>query len=544
MRKVFCIFSIIAIVSLIGGPARAEEPDWAEKAGGTEFDRDFGIAVDKLAKSCGTGYELDWAKRAGGIGDNSVMGIGVDKWRNSYVTGHFSHTMTFGAGGANETELTSAGGDVNRFEINMFVAKYDRKGGLVWARMAGGIAGNYVGSIDVSVDEWGNSYVTGGVIGTVTFGAGEANETDLTSVGGNFNMFVAKYDRKGRLVWARQASRRDNHAGGGPGVGISVDGWGNSYVTGFFGKTMIFGAGEANETELTSAGVNSSMFVAKYDRKGRLVWARQAVVNGYDYVNIEDIAADCWGNSYVTGSFWGTVTFGAGEANETDLTNAGGVEDTVMFVAKYDHNGHLVWAKQAVGIVDHANDNYSIAVDRWGNSYTTGRFDGSVTFGAGEANETELTSAGISDAFVAKYDRKGRLVWTKQISGIGNNIGRDIAVDKWGNSYVTGEFANAAVTFGAGEANETELTNAGESDIFVAKYDNEGRLVWAKQGGGMGYDWGVCIAVDQRGSSYAAGRFNGTVIFGAGEANETELTSSDEYNIFVVKYKPLCRKNF
>ena len=99
----------------------------------------------------------------------------------------------------------------------------------------------------------------------------------------------------------------------------------------------------------------------------------------------------------------------------------------------------------------------------------TGFFDGSATFGAGETNTTTLSSAGIFDIFVAKYDASGDLVWAKRAGGTDFDEGLGIAVDVSGNSYVTGFFAGSA-TFGAGETNATTLTSAGSDEIFVAKY--------------------------------------------------------------------------
>jgi len=121
-------------------------------------------------------------------------------------------------------------------------------------------------------------------------------------------------------------------------------------------------------------------------------------------------------------------------------------------------------------------------MDTSGNSYVTGSFSGSspLTFGAGEANETTLISAGSTDIFVARYDGNGELVWAKQAGGITVDVGRGIAVDTSGNSYVTGFFgalfpvSDGSATFGAGEANETTLVTAGNEDIFVAKYSGEG----------------------------------------------------------------------
>ena len=80
----------------------------------------------------GQAQELDWARSAGGTGGDAGEDIVTDRRGNSYATGLFSRTARFGAGEANETELTSAGGQ------DIFVAKYARDGALLWARSAGG----------------------------------------------------------------------------------------------------------------------------------------------------------------------------------------------------------------------------------------------------------------------------------------------------------------------------------------------------------------------------------------------------------------------
>ena len=261
-----------------------------------------------------------------------------------------------------------------------------------------------------------------------------------------------------------------------------------------------------------------------------LVWARQAggTINDEGF----GIAVDRSGNSYVTGRFEATATFGPGEANETTLTSADGDD---VFVAKYDSLGDAGLGQAGRGTSDQG---LGIGVDGSGNSYVTGFFQGTATFGPGEANETTLTSADGDNVFVAKYDSTGALVWAKRAGGTGVDRGSGIAVDGSGNSYVTGRFQGTA-TFGPGEANETTLTSADEDNVFVAKYDSTGALVWAKQAvagtGGSAVDRGQGIGVDGSGNSYVTGFFNGTAIFGPGEANETTLTSAGVGDVFVAK---------
>jgi hypothetical protein len=85
-----------------------------------------------------------------------------------------------------------------------------------------------------------------------------------------------------------------------------------------------------------------------------------------------------------------------------------------------------------------------IAVDASGNSYVTGGFEGTATFGS-----TTLESSGSQDIFVAKLDNRGNWLWAKKAGGTDSDYGYGIAVDASGNSYVTGYFYSATATFGS-----------------------------------------------------------------------------------------------
>jgi hypothetical protein len=450
--------------------------------------------------------ELDWAKRVGGVQGNDVE---TDSAGNSYMTGLFEGTATFGDGEANETTLTSAG----NFEI--LVAKHDPSGALLWAKRAGGTGLDW--GFALALDGAGNSYVTGRFTGTATF-----DSTVMTTVGSD-DVFVAKYDSSGALVWARRAGGSSTDEG----RGIAVDNAGNSYVSGFFAGSATFGLGDANATTLTSAG-SLDIFVAKYDPNGELVWARRAGGSSSD--DAFEIATDSAGNSYATGRFLGTATFGPGEANETMLTSAGSND---VFIARYDSNGALIWAKRAGGAG--SDESFGIAADDAGNSYASGQFSSTATFGSGETNQTTLTSTGGFDIFVARYNPNGALVWATSAGGTGDDTSLAIATDGSGNSYLTG-FLQGTATFGGGEGSETTITAAGERDIPIAKYDSNGALVWATSAGGAGHDAGSGIVIDNAGNSHVTGFFQISATFGAGEANETTITGTAFSDDFLAKF--------
>src|SRR5437764_11653492 len=87
--------------------------------------------------------------------------------------------------------------------------------------------------------------------------------------------------------------------------------------------------------------------------------------------------------------------------------------------------------------------------------------------------------------------------WAVQAGGTFDDFSRGIAVDASGNSYVTGSFHDLAV-FG-----DVTLTSTGGYDIFVAKYDSTGKVLWANQAGGSNFDdHGLAIALDGAGNCY------------------------------------------
>ena len=300
-------------------------------------------------------------------------------------------------------------------------------------------------------------------------------------------------------LWAKNAGGSSNDYGN----SIAVDASGNSYVTGYFKGSATFGS-----TSLTN-NEGYDIFIAKLDSSGNWLWAKNAggTSNDYGY----GIAVDASGNSYVTGCFQDTdITFGS-----TTLTSSGEYD---IFIAKLDSSGDWKWATKAGGTsTDHG---FGIAVDASGNSYVAGYFKGTATFG-----DTTLTSNGDYDIFVAKLDSSGNWLWAQKAGGTGTDYGQRIATDSEGNSYVIGYFPGIA-TFG-----NTELTSSGGFDIFVAKLDSSGNWLWAKNAGGTAYDRGNGIAIDANGNSYVTGYFYSPIaVFGS-----TTLTCSGSNDIFITK---------
>ena len=358
-----------------------------------------------------------------------------------------------------------------------------------WARSGTGGAGS---AYYTTTDPSGNVYIVGNYDALhITFGS------ETLNYAGQSDAYLVKYDANGNVLWARNIGGVcDDYV-----TGIATDGNGNVFVTGFFcSATLSLGS-----VTLTGYGGSFNIFVAKYDPAGNVLWARTGTgtttCNNYSHA----VAVDNNGNVFITGMFTSaTLTF-----DSYVLVNGGTPGATTnIFLAKFDNNGNLSWAKKA----GEANDAraFSIATDPNGNAYITGWFRVAANFDA-----ITLSSTGNTDFFLTKYNPAGNVVWAKSTTCVLDDGGNSVSVDPSGNIYITGSFASPSIVFGS-----VTLTNSNppgstyHNNIFLVKYDSSGNVSWAKSAGGTsngGNDIGYAVSA-YNGGVYVSGGFDSPVM--------------------------------
>ena len=370
-----------------------------------------------VAKYDPTGAHL-WSQSFGDTLAAIGRRIAADGTGNVFVTGLFEGTIDFGGG-----PLVSAG------MPDIFVVKFNAAGAHIWSKRFGYT--QFDTGWGIGVDAAGNVFVSGAFRERVDFGGG------LLSSAGSGDIFVAKYTPAGAHIW----SQRFGDTGSDASFGLGVDGAGNVIVTGSYAGTIDFGGGP-----LVSAG-SQDMFLATYDPTGTHVWSQRFGGGGYD--EGWKVAVDWTNRLVVTGFFEGSVDFGGGA-----LVSAGGTD---ILVAKYNASGTHVWSRS---YGDTGNDEgISVAVDGAGSAFVTGGFRGTVDFGGGP-----LTSAGLLDIFLVKYDALGAHLWSRHFGDTEGDEGFGVAVDGGGAVVMTG-FFRRTVDFGGGP-----LTSPGNNEAFIAKY--------------------------------------------------------------------------
>ncbi len=360
-----------------------------------------------------------------------------------------------------------------------------------WAKSAG--SNSYDIANGLRTDAAGNTIITGWFRDSCWFGT-----TPVVSNGG-YEYFVAKYDANGNLQWVRTAGGSGNDIG----YGVDFGQNGDVYVTGTFRGTVQFGS-----ITLVSNGNNSDIFVAKYDAAGNIQWATNA--GGTLDDQGQDLSVDPNGNAYVTGYFKGTALFGA-----STLVSAG---QSDAFLAKYDQNGNLKWARKGSG--SNYDNGYGVAATATG-AVITGYFRTAATFGT-----HSLTSAGNEDAYLVRYDTLGNVIWATADGGSQREQGNRVRMDNNDNIYVCGNYEGTA-QFGSVTLNATGTW----SNAYVAKYNGSGTVQWAKGFGGYNATIGGGVGVTGTGTLYLTGYFKDTITV---ESNT--LVSNGDWDIYVGKY--------
>jgi hypothetical protein len=290
---------------------------------------------------------------------------------------------------------------------------------------------------------------------------------------------------------------------------LQVDKDGSVIITGHFDGTVDFDPGP-DTVNLTSAGViGSDIFLAKYDSNGIFLWAHPF---GNNFFNDDGdrVATDTAGNIFLTGFFLGNVDF------DPDSTGifivGGGLSARSRFLAKYDRNGHFLYAKNvgnAVGTLPSSQDGQTgLGCDRDGNVYMSGFYGTSLTLGP-EGNGT-LGCAGLSDNYFAKYDTALNFLWAHRIGSPGTEYSQGMYVNDTGTVIVLGSF-NGTIDLDPDTGNFF-LTQVGSTeDGYVAEYDSTGHFILGKHFIPGTSCAPIAVTVDSRKNIIVTGSASGTL---------------------------------
>ncbi|PKN95171.1 MAG: hypothetical protein CVU44_00375 [Chloroflexi bacterium HGW-Chloroflexi-6] len=345
-----------------------------------------------VAKVTSSG-NLVWNTFIGGSKFDSLCDIFIDDSGNIYVAGHSPESW---------------GNPVRSFSGGMdgFVAKLDPSGELIWNTFLGG--SEYDAALSLFLDDAGNIFVTG--FASATWG------NPVRGYSGNSDGFVAQLTPTGDLVWNTFLGN------------VSLDD-ANTIILNSAGEIFISGISQdswGTPVELPIDGMSINGFVAKLSSTGQLIW--NTFVGGNDSSS-QGLAIADNGDLYVIGTGY--------ESWGDPIEPLHGVYD--VFVVKLDGAGTRIWNTFVGGSgTDGASE---ILLDKNGDLYITGISNKSW----GTPSRSYIQDI---DAFAAKMDSDGALVWNTFLGGPGKDYATGLVMDNIGNTYLSG---NSTILWGEGK---------------------------------------------------------------------------------------------
>jgi hypothetical protein len=329
---------------------------------------------------------LTWNTFLGASGDDSGSAVALDAGGNIYIAGN---------------SQASWGSPIRAYDnLDVFVAKLDASGNLLWNTFLGGSDAD-VGS-EIAVDKNGNVYVIG-------FSFGTWGTPIRPHAASGYDVFVAKLTPSGALTWNTflGGSAEDQ------GLAIAVDGSDNVYVTGASASTW----GSPIRAFTASA---YDAFAAKLTPSGALTW--NTFLGGSASDSSYGIAVDGTGNLYLSGTSqgsWGTPV---------RAYIGGGAYGNDAFAAKLTTSGNLLWNTFLGG----SEDDFGAAavVDGSSHMYMTG------TSGSTWGSPIRAFAGPGTNAFAVKLDPSGAVSWNTYLGGNSTDTGNGIAMDGTGNLYI------------------------------------------------------------------------------------------------------------
>lgn len=372
-----------------------------------------GIAVLRYAPGGG----IRWGAANGGSGTVIPAGVAVDRGGSSYVVGSFTRTISFGG-----TVLASNG------DYDVFIAKLSPAGTWIWARSGGGTEADIAGGI--VVDSLDRPIIVG------TFSQGARFDTAEIGVVGGSDLFIAKYESTGQLLWIVDD--------GGPGderaIDVGVDATGAIAVVG-----EVEGRGVLGGTDL-GASAMTDIVVGRYSRDGLPDWGLRLGGDAIDAAG--GIAVDPFGNITIVGSFIDSIDLGS--------TTIVGPHQPCAFLVRMNARGEVRWGVGGDGGPSRGVD-VSIAPN--GTAVMIANFLDSMRIGS-----LLFASLGGDDVALVTIDPSGGVIWGDYNPLVGVTRGGSVAFDRAGELYAAGTYSRAA-RFGS-----VILPDPSAFDVFLIRY--------------------------------------------------------------------------
>lgn len=351
----------------------------------------------------------------------------------------------------------------------------------------------------------GNRILMGGeFIGDVDFGKGIESTQGATFP----KIFLAQFDGNGNCEWSNSygASNHSQHL-----RAISSNAGGDIAIAGYHYGDLNLGGGV-----FTLDAAIPNVYVGVFSALGQHKWSRSfGTVAGNDGAN--GVAINAAGEVLITGTYEGVVNVGG-----KSLSSQSGSKD--IFLVRYKPDGTALWAKSFGDVEDQSMP--VMAENDKGNAALAGTLTGTVDFGGGPLVDDPM----LSSIFVAVFNSQGDHLWSRAFShtlASTSLILSDVVIDDTDHVTVIGWFAKSI------QLDSFILQAVDKSDVFAARFDPSGKVLWARSYGNTESDFASSLDTAPDGALILTGKFSNTIDFGG-----QVLSSMGSSNMFIAKLTP------
>ncbi len=425
----------------------------------------------------------------------------LDNQNNLVVSSTFQDTIY------HQNYISYGSNDIALFKINP-------TGTVDWSHQIGSSGNESVGG--VTIDEYNNTYLAGNYSALCRF-----SPTITISTRGGFDIFIAKYNSLGTLLWVKTI-------GTGPLAQVSTNivyDKGKLVVTGFFKDSLIIGSNISNYDTLTG-NANFAHFLSVFDTAANRIWAKRILGND-DATRIARVGVSENGY-YFSGYNKKSVFFDVGiVSSQTDA-----YYDAFLYKTDFDGNGQ--WVRRIRGTI---TENFkSLATDEFDNVYLLGNYNSpSISIDSTDTKVKTFTgNTGGYDTYIAKYNRSGFLQWFIRKGSSSADIYNDMVIRN-NLIYATGYFSNKIIF----DKDTLKSSGSLNGDAFVAAFNEIGNAISGASiiGTGNYYDAGVTVNMDVNSRAYVSGYYRSKQIrIGSQIYTSTNTNKSDQF--FAIYQQP------
>ena len=421
--------------------------------------------------------EVEWAKGIGGSGRDFITSVTETSDGGCLVGGHFySSEIDLGNGVVLKNNGSTSYPDG-------MIIKYNSSGEVEWAKGIGGSSNDYIYS--VMETRAGGYIVAGEFWKTINLGNGVVLNNH-----GNADGMLIKYTVEGEAEWAKGI-------GGSRGDGIKsvIETSDSGIVAGgyFYSDTIDL----ENGVVLNNKGSYDGMIIKFNKVQVPEVVVKQAKEIGGDKEDKITSVAKTSDGGYIVGGYFKSNSIYVDK--KIQLNNKG---SSAGIIIKYNTYGEVEWAnKVSGGRTDKIN--YVIET-RDGGYIAVGTFDsGSIDLGNGVGLEGRYT---WNVGMIIKYNKSGEAEWAKEVSRNGGIKEITSVAETSDGGYVIGGYFDRNIDLGNGIVLDHKSSSS-TYDGMIIKYDENGKIEWAKGIGGNGHEYVYSVTETNSGEIIVGGHF-------------------------------------